>query len=218
MEITTPTAKHVAIMYVITKMSSRLAAAMLEVSLYQHGQMGSSSSSNTAAHPSQPVDKCTKRPRAGLIIPLLTSSSNNTPIQKDGNPCILNRLVRPARPSAPSKLVPVRGRLGIIGVYLFVFVRDPYVDDFLTSTGGFGGGPGSKYTRLPESTMMSILDIFCFFERRFSLQNRKPRIPRTNAPSGMPIANPIIVAMFSGVSNFADELLDEDVWLAAEGD
>jgi hypothetical protein len=34
----------------------------------------------------------------------------------------------------------------------------------------------------------------------------------------MPIANPIIVAMFSGVSNFADELLDEDVWLAAEGD
>jgi hypothetical protein len=41
------------------------------------------------------------------------------------------------------------GRSGMIGISLMVFVRefdrdDPQVGDFRKSTGGLGGGPGSK--------------------------------------------------------------------------
>jgi hypothetical protein len=53
-----------------------------------------------------------------------------------------------------------------------VFVRefdrdDPQVGDFRKSTGGLGGGPGSKQARLPGSIMMPLLAIFCFIERHF---------------------------------------------------
>jgi len=46
--------------------------------------------------------------------------------------------------------------------------------------------------------MMPFLDIFCFFERRFSLQKRKQRIPKTNASRGIPIASPIVEAIVKG--------------------
>jgi hypothetical protein len=57
--------------------------------------------------------------------------------------------------------------------------------------------------------MMPFLDIFCFFDRRFSLQKRKPKIPKTSAPRGIPIASPIVEAMVKGVNACVEGFLDE---------
>jgi hypothetical protein len=112
----------------------------------------------------------------------------------------------------PAGRFPVLKRSGMIGVSLIVFDREPHLDDFRTSTGGFGGGPGSKYARLPGSTMIPLLDIFCLFERRFSLQRRKPRIPITNAPRGIPIASPTAVAVLKGVDDLLGSLSSRISW------
>jgi len=44
----------------------------------------------------------------------------------------------------PAGRFPAPDRSGIIGVSLILLVREPHVNDFRPSTGGCGGGPGSK--------------------------------------------------------------------------
>jgi hypothetical protein len=58
--------------------------------------------------------------------------------------------------------------------------------------------------------MMPLLDIFCLVDRRFSLQKRKQRIPRTSAPNGSPIASPTVEVMVNGVELFAGAFFAED--------
>jgi hypothetical protein len=106
----------------------------------------------------------------------------------------------------------------MIGVSLKVFVRDdPHVDDLRTLTGGFGGGPGSKYSRLPGSTTRSpLLEISCLVDRRFSLQKIKTRIPRTSVPNGIPMASPTVVAMGIGFDDVVTVFFAVDDALLAE--
>jgi hypothetical protein len=61
-----------------------------------------------------------------------------------------------------------------------------------------------------------LLENSCLVDRRFSLQKRKPRIPRTIVPNGIPIASPIVVAMGREVDGIAISFFTEDDALLAE--
>ncbi len=62
-----------------------------------------------------------------------------------------------------------------------------------------------------------LLEISCLVDRPFSLQKRKPRIPRTSVPNGIPIASPTVVAMGIGVDGIAISLFTEDDALLPKG-
>ena len=64
-----------------------------------------------------------------------------------------------------------------------------------------------------------LLEISCLVDRRFSLQKRKPRIPRTSVPNGIPIASPTVVVTGIGVDGIAISFFTEDdVLLAKDSD
>jgi hypothetical protein len=64
-----------------------------------------------------------------------------------------------------------------------------------------------------------LLGNSCLVDRRFSLQKRKPRIPRTSVPNGIPIASPTVVAMGIGFDGIAVSFfIEDDALLAEESD